>query len=153
MELQAVVEEDVPYLFEFRVRLGALGFSWEQGPVHPDASGLVSLVVTPPPEAFLHDLATDYVTDMAVLMVGHDPDRKIKVYGEAPPVFLAWPSGRDGGVEIWDRATALARAPRGVVSDTVRASLLPAAAEVRVLAPVGRGSPPPADEVALVPED
>lgn len=126
----------------WEIQLGALSYAWTSGPYAAETSGTLVVPVQTPPEAFLHTLAEDYLTDLRVRFEGLDGQRVVmKMRSE--PLFLAWPDGAAGAVHVWDAQTAQTEAPKGIVDDTLRAqhdSTDPA----RVLPPLWRqGKPAP----------
>jgi hypothetical protein len=151
--LEADLEPGWSCDLRFEVRLGALGHRWEQGPYATDASGGLIVPVALPGAAFLHDLAIDYVTDLAV-RISCDDAGGVTVWQDfAPSMFLAWPTGRGTAPVVWDEATAAISAPRGVVSTALRATL-DAGSTGRVLAPIPFAVPPSlAEDKAILPGD
>lgn len=143
LALELLVPAGLTYRVVYEVRLGSLGYRWEEG-LTASEGGVVSVPFEPPPEAFLDDLALDYLTDLRARVIGSTEGGSEPFVVWSPPGFLAWPHGPVGGCELWDQALVDSLAPNGVVSATARASV-PAGFTGRVLAPIDRAGPPEAD--------
>ena len=137
---------DLTYTLEIRARLGALKHSWAQA-ITVDSQGDVSAAIVPPADAFLDALAEDYVTDLAIVLVGRDDQGKVAMRWGAPGAFLAWPGGERDPAVVWDKAAMAQEAPMGVVDDTIRDNLVSLGADPagRVLAPIPFTTTPPLD--------
>lgn len=116
------------------------------------ADGLVVAQIVPPPSAWLHELASDYLTDLAVRIEVLDASGQVSFELVAPPAFVAWPTGPAAPPVVWDAATAAALAPRGIVSERVRSAMGDDGDTGRVLPPVSRPGPPLGDETELDPD-
>jgi hypothetical protein len=115
--------EPLTWSVRIQARLGAIRTEWTQGPVAGTAEGTVEVALEPPASAWLHELAADYVTDLAVTVLGVDASGQQVIAARAPAAFLVWPEGRAGAPVVWDVATMRTSAPAGVVSDALRATL------------------------------
>jgi hypothetical protein len=121
------------YTLRVRASLGAESYTWEQ-PIVVTTAGTVEVSLAPPAEAFLHDLAEDYVTGLGVKIVATDQSRVLWI-ANAPTAFLAWPTGRTNAPVVWDAPTMAVEAPLGVVDAAVRAQVDDGVA-TRVLPPL-----------------
>lgn len=116
-------------------RFGARSHTWEVGPVTADARGAARLALSPPTDALLDPLATSYVTDLSVRVVGVREDGATTVL-VAPPAWLSWSSS--GTPTVWSAEGLAAHAPQGVTDPALVPAGLPAGA--RVLPPTFRVS-------------
>jgi hypothetical protein len=133
------LDPNLSYTLEIRARLGSLSTSWSQ-PVPVDGQGTLTAELSPPSGAFLHELASDYVTDLSVKLVGRQQD-VVHVSLRVPAAFLAWPDGQQAGPVVWDRVTMEQEAPFGITDEALRTSI--GATDVdRVLPPLPFASPP-----------
>jgi hypothetical protein len=121
-ELQADVDPALTFTLSVEAGLSGLHTGWTQGPYRANEQGVVTARLIPPSEAFLHEVALDYLTVLRVRLTGTGEDGSVLII-RAPNAFLAWPNGQQAGPVVWDRATAAVEAPNGVVSETVRTSL------------------------------
>lgn len=102
-------------MVEARAWFGGLEYSWTTGPHRIAADECDTVQFAVPPEAFLHQLATQYVTDLLVRVVPVD-ERGNRLQETALPVAYAiWPHGPSEAPEIWDRNGLAANAPYGVL--------------------------------------
>lgn len=108
------------WAIQVKARFGPLAASWEED-LHSEGAPAVH-ALRPPPEAFLHPSAVDYVTDLSVVIVATDPeDGREQERVHAPAAFLAWT--RPDVAVVWDSAELQRLAPAGVVSATIRQAL------------------------------
>lgn len=124
---------------EVQLRLGVLSYTWVEDAA-PAADGMLSITLHPPAAAFVHPLAEDYVSDLALRVVGLDASGRRVVTVEAPAAYLAWPAGATGAPAVWDGATMAALAPYGVVDPVLRGSLTLVEAVDRVFPPLYGGA-------------
>lgn len=133
-------------------RFGGTSFTWSVvGADDTSPSAGTSLVdLTIPREAHMHDLASEYVTDLSVRIFGHNEAGTLVVVLRAPPAYLTWPDGPDGPALILS-ATDLAReAPGGVLSSAVRSSYGDIGNGVRIMPPLTvDGEPVPEADLEL----
>lgn len=131
----------------WEIRLGSLAFSWDTGPHTVDESGKLYVPVDIPQEAFLHELAEDYLTDMRVRLdatLGGGPIQRLL----SPSLFLAWPDGAYGGARVWNEETAQQEPPLGIIDEDLRARYAGSHA-TRILAPLPKESRLEPDAVEL----
>lgn len=102
-----------------RVLLDQLEHRWELGPVVAGDDGRVDLPLQIPPEAWLDDLAHDYLTQL-VFMVDFDGH-----YLRAPPAWPVWPQGRLAEPSVYDAEAQQRLAPNGVLRAELRAGAGP----------------------------
>jgi hypothetical protein len=105
-----------------RVAMAGLSTSWIQGP-YTSTEGSLYATIDLPSEAFLHPFAEDYLSSLRVRMYSVDEGGLKHEFQDSAVRMLAWPDGPAGMPAVWDRETAAIRAPNGVVSDALRASL------------------------------
>lgn len=128
---------DTTIIVTGRAWFAGLERRWETGPntIHADTCETIAFSV--PQEAFLHPLATEYVTDLLVRVVPMYGDRP----GQSallPVVYAVWANGSDQAPVVWDRTTMNAEAPGGVIDPTGRfdAERQLLGANVRILPPI-----------------
>jgi hypothetical protein len=117
LEVVTLPEQEIH--LRFRAMLGELESSWSNGPYVTDARGRWEQPVSPPPQAFLHPVAVDYLTDLVVMVElgGHR--------ARSDTAYLAWPDGPTAPARIWTRTEAFENAPNGVFDASLRVGLAP----------------------------
>jgi hypothetical protein len=133
------VPEGYSWHIEAHIALGNLRHGWSQS-ADEFVGGVLSVTLAPPPEAFLHELAAAYVTDLVVDLIGVDADGHTLLL-RAPPAFLAYPEGREGGAVVWDRSAMDANAPLGITDETERARFASLPYAARVMPPLRAAAP------------
>lgn len=96
-----VADAPGPLAFEARASFGPLEHRWSVPPVEPDATGTIVVDLSIPREAFLHDLAVDWTTNLDVFPIQRDGDQEVERF-PGVDLVLAWPNGRESQPVVWD---------------------------------------------------
>lgn len=140
LQLVADVTDGTSFDAWMQVGLAGLTAEWTVEDLEPDENGRLVITVSPPPGAFLHAEALNYVTRLLIRVEGTDPSTGLTTRFKAPPAFLAWPDGLEAGPVLWDAAAVAEHAPNGVVSPSVRALLGELGAGIWVQAPIAHAT-------------
>jgi hypothetical protein len=129
-------------VIEGRAWFGGLEHSWAEE-VEVPANECTVIPVSVPRGAWLHDLASSWVTDVFLRVVPLDEASEPMQESVLPPVYAVWPEGPDRPPLLFDADQLRATAPMGVLDPTgevaaAAADLLGTAMDVRLVPPIGQ---------------
>lgn len=144
--LEAQVPPELAYEATFVASFSGRQHRWVQSG-YGAGPGSVSIPLVLPAAAFLHPLATDYVTGLKASITGRDADGSAVLVTTPARLWVGWPNGADGPVSAWVPEQGRVEAPHGILTQAARAQwgdALDASRPEDVVAPPVE---PPADRV------
>jgi hypothetical protein len=126
----------VDVTFEVQVSFGPLKTRWNDGPYEVEADTTVDLELAVPAEAFLHELASSYVSDLRVRVHAIDQNGRETAGRSLPGAYVIWPAGGAGAPVVWSAADLAREAPLGVVDPAVIAAEGEVTRPMRILPPI-----------------